>query len=177
MAAACDVLPTVTGLNSNLSDFVVSACAADEMQFDDRPGRPCPERHAMTGDTASDHDGEDRLFEQRVEKLQRLRASGIDPYPARFSRADLAADALGSFDGEPGKQVRVAGRIIGGIRRFGGLTFLHLQDVSGRIQIAIKRDVVGADRYTFLHEVLDAGDFLGVVGTTFKTRTGEITVE
>ena len=127
--------------------------------------------------TVDDEAADDRLFEQRLEKLQRLREAGIDPYPARFNRSDLAADVLAAFEQEPGKQVRVGGRIVGGIRRFGGLTFLHLQDVSGKIQIAVKRDVVGRDRYTFLRDVLDAGDFLGVVGTTFQTRTGEITVE
>ncbi|MGE3270161.1 MAG: lysine--tRNA ligase [Chloroflexota bacterium] len=124
-----------------------------------------------------DERADDRLYEQRVEKLNRLRQAGIDPYPARFQRSDVAADVLASFEQEPGKEVHVGGRIVGGIRRFGGLTFVHLQDVSGRIQVAIKRDVVGKERYTLLLDTLDVGDFLGVVGTTFKTRTGETTVE
>ena len=82
-------------------------------------------------DRSEDHD---RLFEQRLDKLNRLRAAGIDPYPARFNRTDLAADVLASFEQEPGKQVRVAGRVVGGIRRMGRATFMHLQDGSGRIQ-------------------------------------------
>jgi lysyl-tRNA synthetase, class II len=120
---------------------------------------------------------DDRLFEQRLEKLNRLRAAGIDPYPARFDRTDLAVDVVASFEQAEGKLVRVAGRIVGGIRRFGGLTFIHLQDGSGRIQIAVKRDTVGRDRYLLLLETLDSGDFLGIVGTTFRTKTGEPTVE
>ena len=118
----------------------------------------------MTLDEPGSSDGtleaersDDRLYEQRVEKLNRLRQAGIDPYPARFDRSDLAADVLAAFESEQGRTVRVGGRIVGGIRRFGGLTFLHLQDVSGRIQIAVKRDIVGQERYLLLLDTLDVG--------------------
>jgi lysyl-tRNA synthetase class 2 len=119
---------------------------------------------------------EDRLFEQRVDKLHRLRQAGVDPYPARFDRTDLAADVIDTFEREPGKSVRVAGRVVGGIRRMGRSTFLHLQDGSGRIQAYFKQDVLGEDRYELL-ELVDAGDFLGVVGETMRTRSGEVTVQ
>jgi len=119
---------------------------------------------------------DDRLFEQRLEKLNRLREAGIDPYPARFERTDLAADVVASFDEEQAKQVRVAGRVVGGIRRMGRATFLHLQDGSGRIQAYFKRDVVGPETYALL-DLIDVGDFLGVVGETMRTRTGEVTVQ
>ena len=124
-------------------------------------------------DRSEDHD---RLFEQRLEKLKRLRAAGVDPYPARFDRTDLAADVVAAFEQEPGKQVRVAGRVVGGIRRMGRSTFLHLQDGSGRIQAYFKQDVLGPDRYALL-DLVDVGDFLGVVGETMRTRTGEVTVQ
>jgi len=133
---------------------------------------PQPQDDLPTEDPAA----EDRLYEQRLEKLNRLRAAGVDPYPARFERTDLASQVLASFDEEPGKNVRVAGRVVGGIRRMGGSTFLHLQDGSGRIQILLRRNVLGPEQYGLL-EMLDAGDFLGIVGPTIKTRTGEITVE
>ena len=58
---------------------------------------PIPTSPEQAGST------EDRLYEQRVEKLNRLRQAGIDPYPARFARTDLAADTLASFESEPGK--------------------------------------------------------------------------
>jgi lysyl-tRNA synthetase class 2 len=132
---------------------------------------PIPDDH-LDDDPAAD----DRLFEQRLEKLNRLRAAGIDPYPARFERTDLAADVLASFESEPVKTVRVAGRVIGGIRRMGGSTFLHLQDSSGRIQSLLRRNVLGPEQYGLLEQI-DAGDFLGIVGPTIKTRTGETTVE
>src|SRR3954462_1210302 len=104
----------------------------------------------MTVDDAGASDGQaagdrfddrsdDRLFEQRLEKLNRLRAAGVDPYPARFERTDLASDVVASLaETQPGKQVRVAGRVVGGIRRMGRATFLHLQDGSGRIQAYLK---------------------------------------
>jgi lysyl-tRNA synthetase class 2 len=126
-------------------------------------------------DRPDDHT-DDRLYEQRLDKLNRLRAAGIDPYPARFERSDLAIDVLASFEKEPGKQVRVAGRVVGGIRRMGRATFLHLQDASGRIQIFCRQNELGADQYALL-DLVDVGDFLGVVGETMQTRTGETSVQ
>jgi lysyl-tRNA synthetase class 2 len=126
---------------------------------------------------AEDSGAEDRLYAQRLEKLNVLRAAGIDPYPARFKRTDLAADVVAAFEHEPGKSVRVAGRVVGGIRRMGGSTFLHIQDVSGKLQIFARRNVLGEETYNLLRDAVDAGDFLGAVGPTVKTRTGEISVE
>jgi len=127
-------------------------------------------------DARPDDRAEDRLFEQRLDKLKRLREAGIDPYPARFNRTDLAADVVASFEASPGKAVRVAGRVVGGIRRMGRSTFVHLQDVSGRVQAYFKQDVVGPEQYALL-ELIDIGDFLGVVGETMRTRSGEVTVQ
>jgi lysyl-tRNA synthetase class 2 len=126
-----------------------------------------------TDDRSDDHD---RLYAQRLDKLNRLRAAGIDPYPARFNRTDLSADVVAAFEQEPGKQVRVAGRVVGGIRRMGRSTFVHLQDGSGRIQAYFKQDVLGPERYALL-DLIDVGDFLGVVGETMRTRSGEVTVQ
>jgi lysyl-tRNA synthetase, class II len=124
-------------------------------------------------DHADDHD---RLYEQRLDKLNRLREAGIDPYPARFDRTDLSSDVVAAFEQEPGKHVRVAGRAVGGIRRMGRSTFIHLQDGSGRIQAYFKQDVLGPEQYALL-ELVDIGDFLGVVGETMRTRSGEVTVQ
>ncbi|MDP8922791.1 MAG: lysine--tRNA ligase [Chloroflexota bacterium] len=118
----------------------------------------------------------DRLYQQRLAKLQKLREAGVDPYPARFERTDLAADVVASFDAAPGRVVRVAGRVVGGIRRMGKVTFLHLRDSSGDVQAYIRRDSVGDRAYELL-DLVDVGDFLGVAGETMKTRTGEISVQ
>ncbi len=127
-------------------------------------------------DAADASPSEDRLVQQRLEKLQRIRDAGIDPYPARFERTHLAREAVESFESQPGQVVRVAGRVVGGIRRMGRATFLNLQDGSGRIQVFLKRDMLGDAGYRLLESV-DVGDFLGVAGATFLTKTGEITVE
>jgi lysyl-tRNA synthetase, class II len=78
---------------------------------------------------SSDHD---RLYDQRLDKLTRLRRAGVDPYPARFERTDLAEEVIETFEARPEREVRVAGRVVGGIRRMGRATFLHLLDRSGR---------------------------------------------
>ena len=118
---------------------------------------------------------DDRLYEQRLQKLNRLRRAGIDPYPARYERTDLAQDVIAGFEADPGREVRVGGRVVGGIRRMGRSTFLHLLDGSGRIQVYCKHDRLGAERFELL-EAVEAGDFLGVAGETFRTRTGEVTI-
>ncbi|MBI2322343.1 MAG: lysine--tRNA ligase [Chloroflexi bacterium] len=114
----------------------------------------------------------------RVEKLARLEQAGIDPFPRRFARTHTAQAVLAAFD-TPGPQqercVRLAGRIVT-MRHMGRLTFAHLQDGSGRIQIAFRADVLGPERYALLRD-LDLGDFIGVEGRPFVTRTGERTVE
>ena len=118
----------------------------------------------------------DRLYHQRLAKLEKLRDAGVDPYPARFERTDLAAHVVASYEQAPGREVRVAGRVIGGIRRMGKVTFLHLRDASGDVQAFIRKDAVGDPAYALL-DLLDVGDFLGVVGVTMKTRTGEVSVQ
>ena len=117
----------------------------------------------------------DPIFEQRVVKLQRLRQEGIEPYPYRFDRTHMASDIVDNYDALEGKEVRIAGRLIT-VRVMGKASFAHLLDQSGKIQIYIKRDVVGEGQYA-LFKSLDSGDFIGVEGTVFRTKTGEITVE
>ncbi len=120
---------------------------------------------------------EEELIALRKEKLGRLREAGIDPYPPRFERthtAVAAVDELGAAQ-ESGTTVSVAGRITA-VRGMGKASFLDLRDGSGRIQAYIKQENVGADAYALLKD-LDLGDFLGVTGSLFRTKTGEPTVE
>lgn len=117
----------------------------------------------------------DPLVEQRARKLQRLREEGVNPYPYSFDRTHLASDILSSFDVLEGTGVRIAGRLLV-VRVMGKASFAHLLDQSGRIQIYVRRDLVGDEQYALFKD-LDQGDFVGVVGTPFRTKTGEITVE
>jgi lysyl-tRNA synthetase class 2 len=121
--------------------------------------------------------GEEEIIALRTAKLERLRSRGIDPYPARFrpSHSAVAAVALLGDGGDAGPQVTVAGRITA-MRQMGKATFVDLRDGSGRIQAYLKEDALGAEAYETLRD-LDLGDFLGVRGPLFRTRTGEATVQ
>ena len=117
--------------------------------------------------------------EQRLRKLAILRASGIDPYPARLQRSHTITDALSAFpttDDAPPVSVQVAGRILSW-RVMGKSTFGHIIDGSGKIQIYLRRDVLGEEEYNLYRRNLDIGDFVSVEGEMFRTRTGEVTVK
>ena len=126
--------------------------------------------------------GEEELIRQRRDKLDRLRARGIDPYPARVSRTHTSAAAIAAFEvferasenADP-PAVTVAGRITS-MRDMGKASFLDLRDGEGRIQCYLKRDSIGADVYAGLAD-FDLGDFALVSGPLMRTRTGEVTVD
>ncbi|HEX9114727.1 MAG TPA: lysine--tRNA ligase [Anaerolineae bacterium] len=118
----------------------------------------------------------------RREKLDELRALGIDPYPPRLpaERTHTAASVLTAFqNGElaAGQAVTLVGRLMA-VRNMGKASFAHIEDGTGRIQIYVKRDEVGADTYdTLWKRLIDLGDFIAVTGPMFTTRTGEVTCE
>ena len=122
------------------------------------------------------------LLRNRREKLNNLRRLGIDPYPPRFKRTATAGQAVALFQSEEKAKgegahtapVSVAGRIMA-LRVMGKNAFIDLKDGSGKIQVHLKKDILGED-YQLIKE-LDLGDFLGVGGQLFRTRTAEITVE
>jgi len=117
----------------------------------------------------------DEQTQVRLQKLQTMRESGVDPFaPERFDRSHLAAQIHAGFDALEGQRVRVAGRIVA-LRVMGKASFLHLDDDSGHIQIYCKLDTLGAEAYARL-DWLDLGDHMGVTGAVFRTRTGEVTV-
>ncbi|MCL2056916.1 MAG: lysine--tRNA ligase [Oscillospiraceae bacterium] len=115
-----------------------------------------------------------RFPSYRIDKLKNLREGGVHCYPERFAVSHTLAEAALLPDGA--ENVRVAGRIAA-IRKLGKLTFCHLQDVHGRMQFTLKQDILGAENYALFHRGVDIGDFLGVEGTAFTTKTGEKTVQ
>lgn len=117
----------------------------------------------------------------RFAKLERLREEGIEPYAYSFRPTHRLREAHAAFDAaeDAGEEpeaiaVRVAGRILS-FRDLGGSAFAHLGDRDGRLQVYFKRDVLDASAVRLL-ELLDLGDWIGVDGTLFRTRTGEVTV-
>jgi lysyl-tRNA synthetase class 2 len=110
----------------------------------------------------------------RREKLEALRERGIAPFAYRFERTHTAREAVAAFADGKLPQVAVAGRLVA-MRPHGKTTFAQLQDASGQVQIYFKRDHLGGEAYQLVG-LLDLGDHVGVRGTLFRTRTGEITV-
>lgn len=112
----------------------------------------------------------------RREKLDQLIARGVAPYAYGYERSHSAAEAVGALgEGvEDGPAVRVAGRLVAW-RAHGKTAFAHLADGSGRIQIYFRKDALGDDAFSVL-ELTDIGDVMGVEGTLFRTKTGEVTV-
>ena len=121
--------------------------------------------------------------QQRRQKLQELRERGIEPYQSRFDRTHSSAEALQLFEqvektrGTEARSERVslAGRIVA-LRAMGKATFAHIQDFAGRIQLLAKVDKLGEEAYRRFTD-LDLGDIVGVRGTLFRTKRGEITCE
>ena len=114
------------------------------------------------------------LMRVRLEKMEELKARGIEPYGGRYPRTHLAAWIVEHYDECEGQEVRIAGRLMAR-RGHGKASFGNLRDVSGQIQIYLRQDDVGAETYN-LFQRLDIGDIIGVRGRVFKTRTGEVTV-
>jgi len=118
----------------------------------------------------------------RRAKLIQLRAHGVEPYPARLPhpRTHTAAEAVAAFkEGRlaEGEEVTLVGRMLT-LRVMGKASFAHIADGSGRIQIYVRRDIVGEEAYEELFKkLIDLGDFITVTGPMFATRTGEITCE
>ena len=115
----------------------------------------------------------------RLAKLARLRAEGIDPFPAHFQPTATAASVQAAF-AEAEKhggsvQATVGGRLMA-VRVMGKSTFAHLADGTGRLQIYLRIDQVGPEAYERFVRDLDLGDLVGVTGEMFRTRTGEPTL-
>jgi lysyl-tRNA synthetase class 2 len=115
------------------------------------------------------------LIKQRIEKINLMKRMGINPYPIRFRRRDSAGEIRDSFADGESREVKVAGRIRTK-RMMGKASFANIEDQSGSIQIYAKKDTLGDGKYE-LYKTLDIGDIIGVEGTTFKTKTGEITIQ
>jgi len=118
--------------------------------------------------------------QQRMRKLERIRERGVDPYPARSSRSHTAAEAIAAFEeaeasGNDGPTVQVTGRLRA-IRVMGKSSFAHIEDGSGRIQIYLRQNDLGEEPYEIFKRDIDLGDFIGVEGYLFRTRSGEVTV-
>ncbi|GAB4325315.1 MAG: lysine--tRNA ligase [Candidatus Zixiibacteriota bacterium] len=117
---------------------------------------------------------QNELIVNRREKLKRWRQAGVDPYPHKYERTHTSREILEQYESLEGQTVRIAGRIVA-FRPHGKSTFFHILDGDGKLQCYAKKDQLGDEMYDRLGW-FDLGDFIGVTGEVFKTRTGETTV-
>ncbi len=115
------------------------------------------------------------LQRQRVTKLERLRADGIDAYPPRAERSHTIADVLANFDqlAESNTELTVVGRIVGNRRVMGKLAFAHMADESGSIQLWLSRRDLGDEWFERFRNDLDTFDIVQATGTLRRTNAGE----
>lgn len=119
--------------------------------------------------------------EERIKKLEKLRALGYDPYPSRAKRTYMTSDILANFDTLEGKTETVFGRIKS-IRKFGKIAFIVIRDFSGTLQLYLQsqtiensnpeKGIIGIEEIG----LLDTGDFVEATGEVTKTKTGEISL-
>lgn len=113
------------------------------------------------------------LIEQRKSKLETLKAKGVNPFANKFSPTEQCAEARAKY--AEGRPVALAGRITAH-RDMGKSLFFDIKDQSGRMQAYAQLKVLGEEQFE-LFKLLDLGDFVGLNGTMFLTKTGEITVK
>jgi lysyl-tRNA synthetase class 2 len=123
----------------------------------------------------------DQIRTQRLQKLNELKAQGVDPFYNRFVPTHNIAQVLEEFGSLDGSQLealnhtfRLAGRLML-LREFGKASFCHIQDGTSRIQAYVQKQVVGAEEFSRFKR-LDLGDIVGFEGQLFRTKTGELTL-
>ncbi len=115
-----------------------------------------------------------QVMETRRQKLQQIKDMDVLPFAYRFERSHHAKNVLDNYSSLEEQTVSLAGRMMS-IRRMGKAAFTHIMDESGRIQVYVRKDKVGETPYA-VFKLLDIGDIVGVTGTVFQTRTGEVTI-
>ena len=113
------------------------------------------------------------LIEQRKAKLDALRSRGIDPFKNKFVPSENCAEARAHY--AEGREVALAGRITAH-RDMGKSQFIDIKDQSGRLQVYAQKQALGDEQFEIFKH-LDLGDFIGVRGTMFTTKTGEISIK
>src|SRR5512138_3652741 len=119
------------------------------------------------------------LEKVRLQKLEELRAEGIEAYPTRAHRTHTSVEAIAELEAAEKEsreaKLTLAGRIRA-IRPMGKLSFAHIEDGSGKIQLFFRLNEVGKENLDFFNRMFDIGDFIQAEGVMFRTKTGEATL-
>lgn len=122
----------------------------------------------------------DVLAKEKLRKLGEIKERGINPYPYSYDKKSKSVDIKSKWDDKlkeeehSKEKTSVAGRIMT-LRRMGKVTFTHIQDEDGQIQLYFRQDDIDKEKYKFLKK-LDIGDIVGAEGEIFKTKTGEVSI-
>lgn len=113
----------------------------------------------------------------RIDKMHKIEEHGWKPFGYRFLYTHRAADIAAQFDelSEKETEVKMAGRIMA-IRGHGKTCFMDMQDKTGRIQVYVRKDIIGEENYALI-KLMDIGDTVGITGTAFRTHMGELSIK
>lgn len=123
---------------------------------------------------------EEEMIKERMKKIDELRKLKVNPYPNSFDKKNSAAELHEKYSKlAPEEKTKdkaiVAGRLMS-IRLMGKINFASLQDESGKIQVVVQEDEIGKKETEFFSKYIDSGDFVGVNGTVFRTKRGELSI-
>lgn len=146
---------------------------------------PHPRPFYPDGRTSLREKGEDLMAEYtslekiRLQKLEELRAEGVEAYPTRAKRTHSSAEAIAEFEAKESEGVEIpvtmAGRIRS-MRSMGKVSFAHIEDGAGRVQLFLRANEIGKERLDFFNRMFDIGDFIQAEGVMFRTKSGEATL-
>ena len=113
----------------------------------------------------------------RLDKMHKIEEKGLKPFGYRYEFTHRSGDVKENFDAlaETETEVKLAGRVMA-IRGHGKTCFMDMQDKDGRIQVYVRKDVLGEDNYALI-KMMDIGDTVGVTGTVFRTHMGEVSIK
>ena len=121
------------------------------------------------------------LEKTRLEKIMRMRARGIEPYPTRAQRTATTSEAIRAYETAEASGstepviCTLAGRLRS-IRNMGKLIFAHIEDAEGKVQLLFRLDELGPEKMAYFKDDFDLGDFVQASGSMFRTKRGEVTL-
>lgn len=120
------------------------------------------------------------LEQVRLDKIEILRAEGIETYPTRARRTHTSVEAIAAFESAEASEKEIEAILTGRLRatrNMGKITFAHIEDGAGRIQLFLRTNDLGKEKLDFFVKMFDLGDFIEAEGKMFRTRTGEVTLQ
>ena len=118
----------------------------------------------------------EEILQTKLEKLENIRNSGMDPYPEKTKRSNTAAEALADFDSLQEKALILVGRVKS-FRPMGNVAFAHIEDATGKIQLFLNKKGLGQEKYKLFTDAVEIGDFVQATGKLFITKAGEKSLE